>query len=81
VTSNPNPHVPEVWVRSNPCPLPELSSYEPTAVQFPAEAHETELRATSGFVAAFAGSFASTPAAHVPPVSVSNRPWVSPELS
>ena len=51
------------------------------AAQFPAEAHDTELRRAFGFVPAFAGSDGSTPVAHVPDVSLNSSPWSWPELS
>jgi hypothetical protein len=46
----------------------ELSSAAPTAVQFPADAHETELSHASGESGA-----ASTPADQIPSVSVKRR--------
>src|SRR2546430_2332734 len=55
----------------------------PTALQLPAEAHDTDLRPTGarGLDPAFAGRLASTPVAHVPAVSVSRTPCLLPELS
>ena len=53
----------------------------PTAVQLPAEAHDTEVRLTAGLDPAFAGKGAWVPAAQVPPVWVSSSPWLLPELS
>jgi hypothetical protein len=43
-------------------------------VQFPADAHDTEWRLTTGLGPAFAGRVASTPAAHAPAVSVNSSP-------
>ncbi|TMM14641.1 MAG: hypothetical protein E6G00_00145 [Actinobacteria bacterium] len=66
--------MPAVSVNSSPCLWLELSVYSPTALQLPAEAHETELMETRGSAPAFAGRLASTPAVHVPAVSVSSSP-------
>ena len=75
VASTPAVHVSALSVSSTPCWWPELSAYQPTAPQLPADAHDTELRLTPGSVAAPAGSVASIRAAHVPALSVSSRPW------
>ena len=62
--------------------MSELTLYSPTALQFPSEGHDTELRRTSWpVVVASAGSAASTPAPQAPAVSVSKRPWRLPESS
>ncbi|TMM08239.1 MAG: hypothetical protein E6G00_12845 [Actinobacteria bacterium] len=81
VASTPVDHVPAVSVNSRPCAWFELSTYWPTALQLPAEAHDTELRMTPGLDPAFAGRLASTPVDHVPAVSVSSSPCRWPELS
>src|SRR5437762_2441693 len=70
--STPVAHVPAVSVSSNPRTLDELSLYEPTALQLPAEGHDTESRKGLGYDPPFAGMAASTPVAHVPAVSVSS---------
>src|ERR1039458_1246702 len=83
--ATPAAHVPDVSLNSSPWSWrrepPEVSSYAPTAVQFPAETHDTESRKTFGFVPAFAGREASTPAAHLPDVSLNNSPCDWPKLS
>jgi hypothetical protein len=61
--STPAAQMPDVSVNSSPCEWPELSVYSPTALQFPAEAHDTDSTPASGLVLAFAGSDASTPTA------------------
>ena len=75
--------VPEVWVSNSPWRLPELSVYSPTAVQLPAEEHDTDSKrvATDGLVPALAGSGALMPVAQRPLVWVSNSPCCLPELS
>jgi hypothetical protein len=73
--------VPEVWVSSSPWVLFEWSVYWPTAVQLPADAHDTDSTATNAYDAALAGRGACTPVAQVPEVSVSSSPRGSPERS
>src|SRR3974390_764004 len=58
-----------------------LGRYVPTAVQFPADGHETEVRLTCGPDAASAGRTASTPVAQCPAFSVSNSPCWAPAPS
>ena len=72
--STPVAQLPAASVSSSPWQMPELSTYWPTAPQFPAEAHEIERRETHGAAAAFAGGSASAPAPQVPPASVSSKP-------
>src|SRR5437763_1943832 len=81
LASTPVAHVSAVSVSSSTCSWPELSLYVPTALQLPAEAHDTDARLTAGLVPAFAGRLASTPVAHVPAVSVSSSPCAWPEPS
>src|SRR5947208_3135353 len=81
VASTPAVHVSALSVSSRPCWWPELSAYQPTALQLPADGHDTELRLTPGSVAAPAGRVASTPAAHTPPPSASSTPWGPPAPS
>src|SRR5207245_11628432 len=78
--SAPAAHVPAVSARSRSGVRHVPSSLPPAVLQLPAEVHDAE-RPTSGFDPAFAGRTASTPAAHIPAVLVSSRPWVWPELS
>jgi hypothetical protein len=66
--------LPEAWVSSTPRVLPALSLYSPTAVQLPADAHDTEPKKTTGLAAAFAGRGARTPVAQVPEAWVSSSP-------
>jgi hypothetical protein len=64
--------------------LAELSRYEPTAVQFPAEGQETESsewRGPGAVVAAFVGNVAFRPVAQAPEVSVSSSPSLVGVLS
>ena len=53
----------------------------PTAVQLPADAHDTDRRLYCGGEPAFAGRVASTPVAHAPAVSLNSSPCRLPELS
>ncbi len=46
VAGTPDAHVPSDSVSKMPCWRPELSVYLPTALQSPAEAHDTELSPT-----------------------------------
>jgi hypothetical protein len=61
--------------------LPELSVYLPTALQFPADAHDTELSTTLGLAPAPAGRVAATAVPHAPELSLTSKPWVLLELS
>src|SRR5690349_4036408 len=61
--------VPAVSVSSSPCCFPELS-YRPTAVQLPAEAHDTDARETAGLEP---GS-STTPAGRTAPAAVNVSP-------
>jgi hypothetical protein len=70
------PHVPELSLTSKPCAAPELSVYAPTALQFPADVHDTELGETIWLVLAFAGTVALTAAPHVPELSPTSKPCV-----
>jgi hypothetical protein len=79
--STPVAHTPPVSDKSKPSVFPAVSVYQPTALQFPAEAHDTAGRLTFGLDPAFAGKIASTPCPQVPPVSVSRRPCWWPALS
>jgi hypothetical protein len=80
--SIPADQLPSVSVSNSPRKAPGAVVYDPTAVQFPAEAHETEPHCANCFEeAAFAGRAASTPADQLPAVSVSSSPSWLPELS
>ena len=69
--STPGTQVPAVSVSNSPWESPEKSKVSPTAVQLPAEAHDTELRSAS---VEPPGRDAWTPGAQVPAVSVSSSP-------
>jgi hypothetical protein len=55
--------------------------YDPAALQFPAEAHDTEPRLISAPASAPAGRGACIPAAQLPPDSISKSPRWYNELS
>jgi hypothetical protein len=81
VTSVARPQTPADSVAAIAGRGPELSVYEPTAVQFPALQQLTLLRNPNGSAAALEGEVTSVARAHLPPVSVAaiTGPW--PELS
>lgn len=72
--STPLDHTPARSLNNNPSGLFELSTYPPTALQFPGEEHDTEKRPALGLLAALAGSTASTPGVHIPELSVHSSP-------
>src|SRR5262249_36557143 len=84
--SAPADQLPAVSVSSSPCWLSALSVYAPTALQFPADAHETETTKPPPVPAALdgrasAGRAPPTPRDQLPAVSVSSSPCSLPALS
>jgi hypothetical protein len=80
--STPWDQVPEDSPRRNPCPLLEDTVYRPTALQLPAEEHDTELSATAGSLPALEGSGASRWAHRLLPENAPRRrPCSLPEES